>query len=423
METNREGLVQEKILFDDYRRKELSALYTEEEQLKAIQNRGTVNEPIAEPNEGTVQQIEDILAYQDQEKIKINVGGRIFETQKSVLLNRGISSTYSRLTFSESLFKVMLGSTFSIDKDDQGAFKMEEGHDPELFSIILEHIKTGSTKDIGIDYSNMASLEKMLSLSKYYGTQELTDAIFSKIQHSFQTTISEEENSASESTTVHAEKHGSETSTQFWKDMETHKQTFDKFIQKRKAEIEEQRTKVESQKINNETLKLNVSGRHFALSVADIAIYPSSILFQLYERLAEQKKTNGTSTFTCINYLDVIFIDRDGDTFELIETFLRTGTISHIPNIRSIKKRVQKEAKYYGITGLEEFFSPMRYPLESIGQENIEMKQQEDLLRSLFAKDRDNAVLDDPYINMLPVFDLLDTFHPQDTVRFIIHKH
>jgi hypothetical protein len=124
-----------------------------------------------------------------------------------------------------------------------------------------------------------------------------------------------------------------------------------------------------------------------------------------------------------INYLDTIFIDRDGDTFEAIETFLRTGTISHIPNIRSIKKRVQKEAKYYGITTLEEFFSPMRYPLETIGKENIEMKQQEDLLRTLFAQDRDNAVLDDPYINMLPVFDLIDTFHPQDTVRFIIHKH
>jgi hypothetical protein len=64
----------------------------------------------------------------------------------------------------------------------------------------------------------------------------------------------------------------------------------------------------------------------------------------------------------------------------------------------------------------------MRYPLETIGKENIEMKQQEDLLRSLFAQDRDNAVLDDPYINMLPVFDLLDTFHPQDTVRYSIHK-
>jgi hypothetical protein len=297
METNRDSLVQEKILFDEYRRKELAALYTEEEQLKAMENRATANEPIAEPNEGTVQQIEDILAYQDQEKIKINVGGRIFETQKSTLLNRGIFSTYSSLTLSESLFKVMLGSTFSIDKDDQGAFKMEEGHDPQLFSIILEHIKTGSTKDIGIDYSNMASLEKILSISKYYGTQELTDAIFSRIQHGFKTTIPEEENSTSESTTLHAEKHGSGTSTQFWKDMETYKQTFNKYIQKRKAEIEEQRTKIQSQKNTNETLKLNVSGRHFTVSVSDIAIYPSSILFQLYERLAEEKKTNGTFTF------------------------------------------------------------------------------------------------------------------------------
>jgi hypothetical protein len=43
------------------------------------------------------------------------------------------------------------------------------------------------------------------------------------------------------------------------------------------------------------------------------------------------------------------------------------------------------------------------------------MKKEEDIMRNLFAQDRDNPMLNDPYMALLPVFDVIHTFTNDDT--------
>jgi hypothetical protein len=110
-----------------------------------------------------------------------------------------------------------------------------------------------------------------------------------------------------------------------------------------------------------------------------------------------------------------LFIDRDPDLFNYIIEHLRTGKTSHIPFTDAAKSRqIREEAKYFNIPTLIEFFDPLRYPIETIGEENIKMKHNEDALRRLFAKDRSNPLLDDPYLHLLPVFEVRESFNQGD---------
>ena len=54
--------------------------------------------------------------------------------------------------------------------------------------------------------------------------------------------------------------------------------------------------------------------------------------------------------------------------------------------------------------GLLEYFDICRYPIEDIGEKNLKMKHEEDFLRNLFAVDRANPVLNDPYIHLINIF-------------------
>ncbi|KAL0482933.1 hypothetical protein AKO1_010374, partial [Acrasis kona] len=111
------------------------------------------------------------------------------------------------------------------------------------------------------------------------------------------------------------------------------------------------------------------------------------------------------------NPQDEIFIDRDPYTFSLIKVFLECGKVDHFPYQQKNKMdQLKNDAKFYRISSLEEQFDPLRYPIEEIGKENIEMKLTEDMYRSIFAKDRNNPVLKDPYLNLLPVFDVYESF-------------
>jgi hypothetical protein len=79
-----------------------------------------------------------------------------------------------------------------------------------------------------------------------------------------------------------------------------------------------------------------------------------------------------------------------------------------------LSRQIRAEAQYYNITGLTTFFDPLRYPIETIGKENTKMKQNEDCIRRLFATDRENPLLEDLYLYLLPVFNLRETFDAKD---------
>jgi hypothetical protein len=114
-------------------------------------------------------------------------------------------------------------------------------------------------------------------------------------------------------------------------------------------------------------------------------------------------------------FIDVFFIDRDPELFNYILEFLKTGSTDHMPHTDRTKiRQLREEVKFYNINALIELLDPLRYPIESIGEENMVMKQTEDCYRKLFATDRNNPILDDPYLNMVPVFGLRDTFKLED---------
>ncbi|EFC44135.1 hypothetical protein NAEGRDRAFT_4350, partial [Naegleria gruberi] len=99
--------------------------------------------------------------------IKLNLRGKIFIT------------TLQTLTKRENMFKIMLGSQFGIDKDENGYILIDR--DPDYFPIILEHLRTGSTTHIGIwEDVNESSLEQLTNLleeSDFFGTDKLTSKV------------------------------------------------------------------------------------------------------------------------------------------------------------------------------------------------------------------------------------------------------
>jgi hypothetical protein len=87
-----------------------------------------------------------------------------------------------------------------------------------------------------------------------------------------------------------------------------------------------------------------------------------------------------------------------------------TGRTDHFPKQVSIRNQIHEEAKFYRLQPLLQYFDPTRYPIETIGEENIKMKQIEDTYRALFIQDRNNPLLSDPYLNLLPLFEIIDSF-------------
>jgi hypothetical protein len=76
----------------------------------------------------------------------------------------------------------MLGTSIPLDTDDDGAIKMEEHHDPQLFSIILEHLQTGRTRDIGVPTHDIELLRALVNESRYFGTEDLTKYVLRIIE-------------------------------------------------------------------------------------------------------------------------------------------------------------------------------------------------------------------------------------------------
>jgi hypothetical protein len=117
----------------------------------------------------------------------------------------------------------------------------------------------------------------------------------------------------------------------------------------------------------------------------------------------------------CTKFLEITFIDRDPVVFEWVHVYLQKGTFDHIPIEDFNQKRLLREARHYNIPKLIQYFDPTRYPLESLGKQNIRMKREEDMIRNMFAQDRENPILNDPYLSLLPIFDVVKTFKREDT--------
>jgi hypothetical protein len=141
-------------------------------------------------------------------------------------------------------------------------------------------------------------------------------------------------------------------------------------------------------------VKVKVGGKIFCLSQATLG-KEASFLSALTHR-ASKLDDDGT-----------ILIDGDGDVFPYIAAYLRHGVVV-VPSDPGLRQILLLEARYYAIDGLvsELMGSPKTsFSIEKfLPREFLDMKVEEDTLRTLFVKNRDCEELSNPYLNLVRVF-------------------
>ncbi|EFA75701.1 Kelch repeat-containing protein [Heterostelium album PN500] len=88
-------------------------------------------------------------------------------------------------------------------------------------------------------------------------------------------------------------------------------------------------------------VKLDVGGKHFSTTVSTLTKHPESMLAAMFSQRFELP----------IDQDGRIFIDRDGKLFSHILAYLRDGPIWSPPTNFELRKRLEIEFQYYGLTG------------------------------------------------------------------------
>ncbi|KAL0489973.1 hypothetical protein AKO1_009299 [Acrasis kona] len=331
---------------------------------------------------------------EDEEVVKLNISGELFTTTKKTLTSK------------DNYFKTMINTNLDVDVDENGYIIVEqddEGCDPKLFSIVLDYLRTGSLTKIGVPVFDYEKLEQLLSMSNYYLIEELwaylSDMVDTFTERKKMIPIIKKEEPFQEPLDVDLIEKFSKLNVEQIKKTNDYYESMTRDLQKVLSELE--KTKEEKQiqiKLDLQQLvKFNVGGCDFEISHQILNQYKDS---HLYEILSSSLNNNVH-----------VFIDRDSSLFKYIHTFLISGNTNHLPHNDSVLMRsIEKEVQFFQIAPLVDHFNPVRYPIETIGQENILLKKNEDYYRKLFAVDRQNPILDDPYLNLIPVFQAHSTF-------------
>jgi hypothetical protein len=107
-----------------------------------------------------------------------------------------------------------------------------------------------------------------------------------------------------------------------------------------------------------------------------------------------RKKPDGTVT-----------VDRDGFVFEHMLRYFETQNAGELPKEETARRQLLEEARYYEARDLVRVLSGQIQRHETIGPDNIEMAQTEDMYRNLFAQHRDDPALDDKLLTMIDMYD------------------
>ncbi|KAL9656478.1 hypothetical protein ABK040_005242 [Willaertia magna] len=357
--------------------------------------------------------LNELVKQQDQENIiKINVGGKVFQTTTVTLQKR------------ENFFKTMLNSDFHIDRDENGAILISD-RNPDYFPIILEHLRTGSTTMIGIpeeeNIDTLNKLNELLDESDFFGLSKLSNrlkTLITDLENNLKNNglllVSNTQNEESSSNkdeqinnkmvTVNPEQNDLDWIQNFIELTLNEKEKSDIYLNdlenevlKTKLDLEQKEQEIlfilSNEKNIGRTVVFNVSGVKHSIPISKIVAHEECILNTLLKKVNLQQ-TNGE-----------IFIDRDPEIFGYIITFLLTSNCDHFPTQIYKRRQIYREAKILKLNSLLDFFNPTRYPIETIGTESRRMKEEEDMLRHLFATDRSNPLLNDPYLHLIHVFE------------------
>ncbi|KAF0971704.1 hypothetical protein FDP41_009927 [Naegleria fowleri] len=407
-----------------------------------------------------------IKRMQRDEPVVLNVGGRFFRSTMKTLIGEGHlvgdtlnegsnSSKKTQDTSSEptdastptsagsqnkqhfdNLFKVMFSSNFSIEYDSAN----NEGtkainfldRNPDHFEYVLEHLRqNGRVKCLGLENMSVEMLIDIKAESEYFLTEKLTNYVTSLIekklsnaplqqpqqQQALQTSLTVDQmpsQDLQEKASL-VEKNAPPEWLEQFKNYEN--------AVKEKREYYVLKTKDMKLLTMNQVKELSKSLKHRLVSFVEgteqqsdlyIQLDISGTVFNIPFRVFKERphfivyKYINSDNFM-LTEKGTIFLDRNASMFQIIYSYLISGTFNNFPVMDKTKKsQLKHELKFYQLYKiLEEYFNPCRYPIETIGKENIKLKEKEDFLRELFVKDRNNPLLDDKYLLLSPLFSMM----------------
>ena len=300
----------------------------------------------------------------------------------------------------DNLFKVMFDSGFGIERDHENKSAINfQDRNPQYFEYILEHLRQGGrVKSLGIEKLNVEELENILMESQYFLTEKLSEYILFLLNkyHRYDSSLTVE----NEQTPIeYSHPIPKQETREFIKETEKKIQMIKQNIAQTSQQLVE---KYNNFLVGNDietdlSVKINIAGQYFTIPFTYLRKFENFIISKYI--LSPNFKLNEEGC---------IFIDRSPKLFAYIHGYIMSdGKFYHFPKYMCEEKKLQlkKEAEFYGMNTLvNEYLDPLRYPVELLGEDNIKLKQQEDRLRELFANNRENPLLNDPYMTLSPLF-------------------
>ncbi|KAG2375123.1 hypothetical protein C9374_010127 [Naegleria lovaniensis] len=400
-----------------------------------------------------------IKRMQHDELVVLNVGGRFFRSTMKTLIGEGhlvdsspslndpiSSKTDDDMTSSsvadasttptsnqhkhfDNLFKVMFSSNFSIEYDSANNEGIKAinflDRNPDHFEYVLEHLRqNGRVKCLGLENLSLETLKGIKEESEYFLTEKLTNYITMLMEKKLSGT------STSENLNIPSQPQQQQTSLVVNQRLEKnvppewleHFKNYENSV-KEKREYYLLKTKDMKTLTVNQVKELSKALKHRLVSFVEgveqlsdlyVQLDISGTIFNIPFRVFKEHpqfivyKYINSDNFA-LTEKGTIFLDRNPAIFQLIYSYLMSGTFNNFPVMdKTRKSQLKHELKFYQLHKiLEEYFDPCRYPIETIGKENIKLKEKEDFLRELYVKDRNNPLLDDKYLLLSPLFSMM----------------
>ncbi|KAL0486384.1 hypothetical protein AKO1_001970 [Acrasis kona] len=350
---------------------------------KEIKNRHDRLQNLTKPNDDQVisevrsksneYRVTKILHQQDHTRVSFIVGGVVFET------------TLKTASSQDTLLKILVETRLNVDRTEGGHILIEGQRDPNVFQIIIDYLRTGRV--INLNSKSNEELKTILEETFFYGAKQVINHINGIL---IKRGVYEE---------LRTSKASQSPSTPALPLPPSWEEEFANYTKQYQSVINDlkQTNSIQQQTITpppkHLSFSFNIGGKVFKLDNDQLSNHPESILHSIYVQSIEPK----------------VFIDRSAQLFEYIYTFITTQSSMHLPHHdRSIIRNLIMESRFYNISKL----LTTRYPIEALGHEYIQIKKQEDLLRSLFATDRNHPILTNPHVHLIPLYSQIDQFKP-----------
>ena len=259
--------------------------------------------------------------------IKLNVGGHIYQTSLETLKK-----------CPGSLLAKMFSACFDLKQGNDGCYFIDR--DGTHFRHILNYLRSGTAPFLSV---LKRDTEEILEEAKHYGLVGLVQAVNNKLNG--------DDDNSSENVKEEDEIVINSMVDEARKELCATEEKLKSFLTLLKANLKvldkaTNHHKELSKKLSNvhfgENVKIDVGGRIFKTSLKTVRRESESFLASMFSEKFDLKTED-----------DSFFIDRDGTLFQHILDYLRDGNISE-DVIDDYGSQIQREAEFYGLSGLTE---------------------------------------------------------------------